>query len=167
MTIRAAGLVLRTIGMEGQNYPRSYEQTLENIRPLFEQAVGRPPGDDLEVLSPRPQLVEAVQLILDEQLKRSSLPRSTLIRVHRIVEEQLLSGNEALDATRAHDDPIDAYAATGTRYPHRTTAATVDALRETGFDDLTILDLAVAIADANMWARFHRLLGLSPEIYYP
>jgi hypothetical protein len=29
-----------------------------------------------------------------------------------------------------------------------------------------LLDLAVAIADANQWARLYRLLGLPPELFY-
>jgi hypothetical protein len=42
----------------------------------------------------------------------------------------------------------------------------IDALRATGFDDLAILDLAIAVADANQWARTHRLLGLDPALFY-
>jgi hypothetical protein len=43
----------------------------------------------------------------------------------------------------------------------------VEALRQAGFDDLRILDLAHAVADANQWARVHRLLGLDPAILTP
>jgi hypothetical protein len=166
LAIRAAGLWLRIVGTGGRNYCRSYQQAIEAVRPLFEQAAGQPPGDHLRALSPRPQLVEAVQLILEEQLERSSLPLSTLARVHRTVEDHLYSGNEERGATWNQNDPFEDFVATGTRYPHRTTAAVVDALRETGFDDLGVLDLAVAVADANMWARFHRLMGLPSELYY-
>jgi hypothetical protein len=166
MAMRAAGLWLRTIGMAGRSYLTDYEQAQANIRPIFEQAVGRTPSDDLKALSPRPQLIETLQLILEEQLERSSLPRSTLVRVHRIVEEQLLTKHDSPESNRLQDDPIESFVAIGTRNPYRATAAMVDALRETGFDDLAILDLAVAVADANMWARLNRLLELPPEIYY-
>lgn len=163
---RAVGLWLRNAGLAGHRYAKSYEQALADIRPFFEQAVGRSPAGDLEPLSTRPQLVEAVQLILEERLERSSLPTETLLRVHRIVEETLESGVEASIPDDSLVDPIEAFAALGTRYPDRATENTVNALRKAGLDDLGILDLAVAIADSNMWARFHRLLGLSPNIYY-
>ena len=42
----------------------------------------------------------------------------------------------------------------------------IDALREDGYDDLGILDLAIAVADANMWARIYRLAGLKAELFY-
>ena len=35
-----------------------------------------------------------------------------------------------------------------------------------GYDDIPILDLAIAVAEANQWARIHRLLGLGPELFY-
>ena len=41
-----------------------------------------------------------------------------------------------------------------------------DALRQEGYDDLGILDLSIAIADANMWARFYRLLDLEAGLFY-
>jgi len=166
MVVRAGGLWLRTMMKEERSYATTFQQAIENIRPIFERAVGRPPGDELESLSPRPQLVELLQLALEEKLERSTLPRETLRRVYRIVEEQLPSGAESSDSTRVHDDPIESFAAIGTRYPYRTTAAMVDALRETGLDDLAVLDLAVAVSDSNVWARFCRLFGLRPEIYY-
>ena len=40
------------------------------------------------------------------------------------------------------------------------------ALQRAGYDDLGILDLAIAVSDANQWARTHRLLGLAPELFY-
>ena len=39
-------------------------------------------------------------------------------------------------------------------------------LRQKGYDDLGILDLAIAVADANLWARIYRLEGLKPELFY-
>jgi alkylhydroperoxidase family enzyme len=42
----------------------------------------------------------------------------------------------------------------------------IEALRGAGYDDLNILDLATAIADANQWARLYRLTGLDPQIGY-
>ena len=63
------------------------------------------------------------------------------------------------------EDPVEAFAFIGTRYAYRTTEAMIAALRERGYDDLGVLDLAIAVADANQWARLHRLLGLAPELF--
>jgi hypothetical protein len=166
LTIHAAGLWLRFKGLAGESYTKDYEQAVQEIWPVFERAVGRPPADDFEALSSRPQLVEAVQLILEEQLYRSSLSESTLSRVHRIVEKQLLPNDPTMTATQNRDDPIESFVVIGTRHPYRATVDSVHALRRAGLDDLAILDLALAIADANMWARYYRLLELSPELYY-
>jgi len=46
------------------------------------------------------------------------------------------------------------------------TPAMIDALRQSGYDDVGILDLAIAVADANSWARIHRLAGLPPGLVY-
>ena len=37
---------------------------------------------------------------------------------------------------------------------------------EKGYDDIGILDLAIAVAEANQWARFHRFLDLDPGVFY-
>ena len=74
-----------------------------------------------------------------------------------------------IDAQGFHpfpDDPIEAFAFVGTRYAYRTTKHIIDNLRQTGYDDPGILDLAIAVADANQWARIHRLTGLKPELFY-
>jgi hypothetical protein len=64
------------------------------------------------------------------------------------------------------DDPIEAFAFLGTRYAYRTTKPMIDVLRREGFDDLGLLDLAIAVADANQWARLYRLLDLPAELFY-
>jgi alkylhydroperoxidase family enzyme len=43
----------------------------------------------------------------------------------------------------------------------------IQALRTQGLDDLRILDLAIAVADANQWARLRRLVGLPPGLFTP
>jgi len=100
MVIRVGGLWLRFVGMAGQSYTNSYEQALEDIRPVFDQAHGRPPDDELESLRLRPQLVESIQRLLEEQIHRSSLPRETLSLVHRIVEEKLLPNDDSASSDR-------------------------------------------------------------------
>ena len=52
----------------------------------------------------------------------------------------------------------------GTRYAYRATKEMIDMLRQQGYDDLRILDLAIAVADANMWTRIYRLFGLNPNL---
>jgi len=167
LVVRVGGLWLRIVGLAGPSYSKSYEQALEDIRPVFEETLARSPDDDFEALRSRPQILEAIQRLLEEQVHRSSLGRTALHRVHRIVEDSLLPVEDtpAMSAL-PQTDPISTFVELGTRYPYQTTAASVQALRETGLDDLGILDLAVAIGDANMWARLYRLLGLPPELYY-
>jgi alkylhydroperoxidase family enzyme len=60
---------------------------------------------------------------------------------------------------------VDAFAFVGTRYAGRTTTDQIVALHRTGLDDLAILDLAIAVADANQWARMHRLAGLPANLF--
>jgi len=74
-----------------------------------------------------------------------------------------------IDAQGLHpvpDDPIEAFAFVGTRYAYRTTKRMIKGLRQIGYDDLGILDLAIAVADANLWARIYRLADLKPELFY-
>jgi hypothetical protein len=81
--------------------------------------------------------------------------------VQRVVEAAL--PRSAKDAAGFHarpQDPVDAFAFVGTRYAYRTTPELIAALRRGGHDDLAILDLAIAVADGNQWARLHRLAGL-------
>jgi alkylhydroperoxidase family enzyme len=63
-------------------------------------------------------------------------------------------------------DPLEAFAFVGRRYANRTTEAQITALRRAGYDDLGILDLAIAVADANQWARMHRLAGVPAELLW-
>ena len=98
---------------------------------------------------------------------RSSLDRETLAKIHRVVEEGLPSNNNEVEGF--HDrpqDPLERFAFVGTRYAYRTTTAMIEALRQKGYDDIGILDLAIAVAEANQWARSCRLLNLNPKLYY-
>jgi alkylhydroperoxidase family enzyme len=160
--VRAAGLVLRRMDLTIRPYGTSFADARERL----EAAIGRPIGEAIEPLRPRPKLVEAIALAVEERDRRSSLDRATLRRVHGVVERALPHGAE--DTTPLHarpPDPVDAFAFVGTRHPRRVTADQVAALRRTGFDDLAILDLAIAVADANQWARMHRLAGLPANLF--
>ena len=48
---------------------------------------------------------------------------------------------------------------------HRMTVDLIDRIREEGYDDEGIPDLAVAVAETNKWGKPHRLLGLTARIY--
>ena len=105
-------------------------------------------------------------LVLEERDRASSLDRAALAHVHRTVEAALPRSAE--DATGFHArpaDPVDGFAFVGTRYAQRTTPESIAALRRAGYDDLGILDLAIAVADANQWARMFRLAGLPPSLF--
>lgn len=166
LSVRAASLVMKRMDVGTRPYGLTYDDALAALAPVFERATGRPPGEELAGLRARPKLVEAYRLALEERL-RSSLPPLSLARVHRTVEA-------ALPATRADAegfhprpvDPVEAFAFVGTRYAQRTTEDMIGSLRRAGHDDLGIVDLAIAVADANQWARFSRLLGLAPGLFY-
>jgi len=160
--VQIASRILARGDMQNRPYAVGWDDARSRIAPLLE----RHDADALRALAPRPKLVEALQLALEER-DRSSVDRATLARIHRTVEAALPVA--ATDVEGFHPrppDPVEAFAFVGTRYAYRATAAMIDALRHAGYDDLGILDLATAVADANQWARTHRLLGLPPDLFY-
>jgi alkylhydroperoxidase family enzyme len=127
--------------------------------------LGGVPAAALAPLRARPKALELIALALAERDERTTLDRPTLARIHRAVEAALPhDADEARGFHARPADPVEAFAFVGTRYPARTTV--IDRLRAAGFDDVGILDLATAVADANQWARLHRLAGLPPSLYY-
>jgi hypothetical protein len=160
-----ASRMMRSFDLGNRTYERSYEQALADAAPVFARAAGRPLANEFENVRARPKIVEAVRLALAER-EGSTLERATIARVHAVVEAALprdLGEAEGLHARPG--DPVDAFAFVGTRYPARTTRAMIDRLHEAGYDDVGILDLSIAVADANQWARTHRLLALDPTIF--
>ena len=160
--VRAASVVLRRMDLGIRPYATSFGEARERL----EAAIGRRIGDAIEPLRPRPKLVESIALAIEERDRTSSLDRATLRRVHGVVERALPHGPE--DSSGFHPrpaDPVDALAFVGTRHARRTTKDQIVALRRAGFDDLGILDLAIAVADANQWARMHRLAGLPANLF--
>jgi hypothetical protein len=163
--VRVASLLFRNWDLQPRSYEKTYAQALADMGPVFARATGRTLTDDFDPLRSRPQLIEALRLTLEERDERSGLSRETLVSVQRVVEDALPAGPEDVRGLhRRPDDPVEAFAFVGTRYAYRATREMIAALRGLGYGDLDILDLAIAIADANQWARMHRLLGLSPEI---
>lgn len=166
--VRMAGsLMRRQMDVGIRAYPKTYAEAVADITPAFVRAVGRPPENALAPLAARPKLIEAMQLALEERDERSSLDRATLARVHRTVEAALAATRDDTEGFHARPaDPVEAFAFVGTRYAYRATEDMITALRRAGYDDLGILDLAIAIADANQWARLYRLTGLARDIFY-
>jgi len=159
--VGVASILLRRMDLAPRPYTRSFEDALVQL----ETALGRRLGDAVAPLRPRPKLVEAIALAVEER-DRSSLDRAMLAGVHRVVERALPRSPEESAGFHARpSDPIEAFAFVGTRYAYRTTHAQIEALRRAGLDDLGILDLAVAVADANQWARLHRLAGLPRDLF--
>src|SRR4029450_12138996 len=151
--VRVASALLRRMDLA----LRPYAGTFAAARGRLEEALGRPVGDAVEPLRARPKVIESVALAVEERERWSSLDHATLERVQRAVDAAL--PRSADDATGFHarpSDPVEAFAFVGTRYANRTTAAMIDALRGAGYDDLGVLDLAIAVADANQWARLSR-----------
>jgi alkylhydroperoxidase family enzyme len=167
MSVRLAGRMFRSVDLRNRTYDVSFDAAVGALA----AAVGDVPvswwSERLTPLRPRPAAVEVLQHAIAERDRRSSLGRDVLARVQRGVEAALPAG---LDESRGfHARPtgaLDAFVFVGTRYAARTTRKMIDALRAEGWDDVGIMDLAIAIADANQWARTHRLLGLDPDLFY-
>jgi hypothetical protein len=167
LTVWLASLIMRRMDLSNRAYPLTYEEALNNLRPLFNRTMGRDPGKEFAGLRSRPKLIEAFQLALEEREMRSSLDNGVHEKVHRAVEAALpKSMEEAEGFHNRPEDPLEAFAFVGTRYAYRTTQDMIEALRGDGYDDMAILDLAIAVAEANQWARVHRFLGLAPELFY-
>lgn len=156
----AAFLFRKAMDLKTRPYEKSYDEALESVAPVFERVVGKPLKEQLELLRSRPKLVEAVQIMLEER-ESSNLDAAILARIDRTVEEALPATTEEAEGLHARpDDPVEAFAFIGTRYAHRSSEAMINALHREGYDDRGILELAIAIAHANQWARLRRLTGL-------
>ncbi|MHC4424394.1 MAG: hypothetical protein ACYSWR_06990 [Planctomycetota bacterium] len=166
-SVRIGSFLMARMDLANREYPVSYKEALENIRPLLELSMGSALDNELLPLKSRPKMIEALQLALEERDTRSGLDRITLAKIHRVVEEGLPANiNEAEGFHDCPEDPIERFAFVGTRYAYRTTTDMIKTLRQEGYDDIGILDLAIAVAEANQWARIHRLLGLDPALFY-
>jgi len=166
LAVRAASVLMARMDLANRPYRASFDEVVATVAPALAAGI----DDARAALAParsRPKVVEILRLALEERDARSTLDRPTLARIHRTVEAALPASRADAEGFHARPaDPVEAFAFVGTRYAARTTAAMIAALRAAGYDDLGILDLATAIADANQWARTHRLLGLAPEIFY-
>lgn len=166
LSVRVASRLMARMDLQNRRFDASYDETVAAIRPALVRATGRDPGDAFRPVAARPKLVEALRLALEERDERSSLGRDTLARIHRVVEEALpVTRADSEGLHRRPDDPVEAFAFVGTRYAYRATEDLIARLRRQGYDDLGILDLATAVADANQWARMWRLTGLAPDIF--
>jgi len=167
LTVRIASLIMSKMDLQNRKFNTSYEETVENITPLFEQAMGRKPGDVFAPVKSRPGLIEVFRFILEERVIHTSLKRETLSDIHRTVEDALPADIEDVQGFHERpENPVEAFAFAGTRYAYRTTKDMINDLRGMNYDDVGILDLAIAVAGANFWARTHRLLNLKPELFY-
>lgn len=159
---KIASVAMRTtMDLENRRYDKGYDEVLKAHHDVFERALGHPPGDDFAALAERPKVVEAVALMLEEQQVRTRLASGVQRVIIEVTEAALPRSRE--DALGFHvrpRNPVEAFAFVGTRYANRATPSMIDALRRVGYDDRGILDLAIAIADANFWARLRRLLAL-------
>ncbi|MBT3259275.1 MAG: hypothetical protein HN366_22875, partial [Deltaproteobacteria bacterium] len=54
--------------LKNRKFNASYEETVENITALFEQAMGRKPGDAFVPIKSRPKLIEVFRFILEERV---------------------------------------------------------------------------------------------------
>jgi hypothetical protein len=166
LTVAVAARMMRRLDLLNRRYDRSYEDLVDGLRRAYSRRGGIGVTNGLDGLRVSPQAIEILRLAIVERDEHSSLTDETLSRVHRTVENAL--PRDAADIEGFHprpEDPVEAFAFVGTRYAARTTPAMVERLRSAGYDDRGILDLAIAIADANQWARMYRLLDLEPDLF--
>jgi alkylhydroperoxidase family enzyme len=167
LTVQLGSIVMARMDLKNRVYTGSYEDVTNSLTPYFGSEIAKDLKNRLQPLESRPKLIETLHLALEERDRRSSLDRPIVESIQHIVEESLPASNqEAVGFHPIPKDPIEAFAFVGTRYAHHTTKDMVDAVRQVGYGDLEILDLAIAVADANMWARVYRLVGLEPDLYY-
>jgi hypothetical protein len=153
--------------LANREYRLTYNNALTNLQSGLTITSEMELESALAAFKPRPKLVEVFHLLIVERDSRSSLDRKILAKIHAAVEKALPAS--VIDAQGLHpvpDDPIEAFAFVGTRYAYRTTKRMINGLRQIGYDDPGILDLAIAVADANLWARIYRLADLKPELFY-
>jgi hypothetical protein len=152
--------------LENREFDASFEQARDDFAETFRGAGGGELGDRLEPLRETPYAIEVLRQALEERVERSTIDLETLTAIHRGVEAALPDSAEQASGFHPRpSDPLEAFVFVGTRYPARITPEMIDALRERRYGDLGILDLAIAIADANQWARVRRLLGLDPALF--
>jgi len=162
-----AARFMKRIDLANRHYERSYDEALGRFVAATSRARDESIASALQLLRAAPQVLEILQLAVEERDRRSTLTRATLVAVQRAVEAALPRSAEETEGFHERpEDPVAAFAFVGTRYPARTTQGMIDRLRDAGYDDLGILDLAIAVADANQWARIHRLLGLDARLFY-
>jgi len=158
--IKAFGAAVSRWDLAGRDYRGTADDAVAALRSPYQALTGRALGGELAPVAPRPAIVEYLRLGIEDLVARSSLDRATVARVSALVEQALPDGEQDVQGIHPRpQDPVEAFAFVGTRYAYRTTAKMVDALRGRGLDDRGILDLAVAVATANQWARLGRLVG--------
>ncbi len=176
LSVKAAGHELKSTDLSNRRYDKDFDAAFSELKRVaisrsrdlsHEQEMEAQLLLAVEPVRARPRALEVLQGALEERDGRSSLRRQTLAEIYRLVEEALPSDRAAAEGfAGAPRDPIAAFAFYATRRASETTEEMVDALRAAGYDDLGILDIATAVADANRWARTHRLLGLHPGLFY-
>ncbi len=164
LAVRMMAIVIGMMDLSNRQYGISYEQALDQIKETCLEIKGLNITDEFNGLQSCPRLLEYIGLMIEDQAA-SSLEEKTYSRIHSLVEESLPRGKEDVNGFHPRpDDPVDAFIFVGTRYANRATLEMVDALRQKGYDDLKILDLSIAVANANVWARFYRMMDLDPDL---
>ncbi len=166
IVVRVTSVLMRRMDLGLRPYPSSFADAVASAPRVLQRATDGKVAAALAPIASRPKLVELLGLALEER-ERSRLDVETVARIHHAVEAALPARPEDAEGFHARPtDPVEAFAFVGTRYAARATEEMIEALRRAGYDDLGILDLAIAVACANQWARLFRLSGLAPELFY-
>ncbi len=166
LSVKILGFFMKMMDLSNRVYNKSYEDVLHDISQHDTRKTSQEIGDACEILKPKPMLLECIGMMLTD-LTQSSLEIDIIAKVQQVVEASLPKSIQDVEGFHPRPEhPVEDFAFVGTRYAYRTTKEMIDSLKNVGYDDHNILDLAIAVADANFWARFSRMLNLDPDLFY-
>ncbi len=153
-SVRLMGMFMSKMDLS----PRSYDASFAQARAALQAILPRADDALCGRFAARPQILEVLQLVAEAR-SQTGLTDSQITQIEDGVEAALGS-----TSTNIPREPFEAFIWIGTRQAWRSTAARVAALRAAGYDDRAILDVSIAIAEANQWARAWRLWGLPADL---
>lgn len=158
--VRVQGRLMRAL-IDLRNRTPEYRDPNETLAALARvRGIPIPPG--YAVMAESPGATAWLATCLESW---TGLDPAMLSVIGRAVAEALPASPEDVTGFHARpEDPLEALAFVGTRYPARTSDALVAAVRRArGCDDGELTDIFYTIAMCNCWERLDRLLAHVPE----
>jgi len=93
IAVRVASVLMRRMDLRVRPYPTSFPDAVARATPMLARTTALAPAEVLAPVAARPKVVELVALAIEER-ERSTVPRDTLMRIHRAVEAALPARRE-------------------------------------------------------------------------